>query len=83
MHPSPTPPPAWYASGLRRIASGIARLADAVDRKSPPPSPWDDYCPARDFLLRGENGARREGATPPLPGEDLVLGARVRAQRWI
>jgi hypothetical protein len=37
----PTPPPAWYASGLRWIASGIASFADYVDRRAPEPWPLD------------------------------------------
>lgn len=35
----PVPSPAWYATGLRWIASGIGSLADYVDRRAPEPWP--------------------------------------------
>ncbi|MGE0355397.1 MAG: hypothetical protein AB7P08_00640 [Burkholderiales bacterium] len=81
MHPAPTPTSAWYASGLRWIASGFTRLADAIDRDPPAPPEPDDYCPAREFLRRGNTGAARL-ATGDLPATgDLVTEARLRAQR--
>lgn len=81
MHPAPTPTPAWYASGLRWIAGGITRLADAIDRDPPATPVHGDYCPARDFLHRGDAGPARP-VRGPLPATgDLVSEARLRAQR--
>ncbi len=84
MYTAPTPNPAWYASGLRWIASGIARFADAIDREPEPPRPVDDYCPAREFLRRGANGARGNAAHGlDGTGEEIVAKVRVRAQHGI
>ena len=79
MHTAPTPDSAWYASGLRWIASGIASFADAIDREPEPPRPVDDYCPAREFLLRGENGARNNAARGlDDAGEEVLAKLRAR-----
>lgn len=57
-----TPSPAWYASGLRWIASRLASLADAIDRRAPDPWPLEpapDYLPGDDFLLDARHRAQR------------------------
>ncbi len=45
MHALPSP--AWYATGLRRIASGLASFADAIDRRAPQPWPLE---PAPEYV---------------------------------
>ncbi len=49
---TPRPSPAWYASGLRWIASGLVKVADALDHRAPEPWP----------LLSPAHGARVEDA---------------------
>jgi hypothetical protein len=39
----PTPPPAWYASGIRWIASGLLAFADVIDRGAPEPWPLEPH----------------------------------------
>lgn len=56
------PSPAWYATGLRWIAAGIASLADAVDRRAPDPWPVDTlpgYRTGDDALLEARHRAHR------------------------
>lgn len=48
----PAPSPAWYATGLRRIASGLASLADAIDRRAPAPWPLE---PAHEYRCVDES----------------------------
>jgi hypothetical protein len=58
----PTPSPAWYASGLRWIASGLVTLADAMDHGAPEPWPLEpapEYLPVDDFLLEARHRASR------------------------
>ena len=59
-----TPTPAWYASGLRWIASALARLADAIDRRAQEPWPLEpapEYHSVDDYLLEARHRAQRGG----------------------
>ena len=59
-----TPTPAWYASGLRWIASGLAGLADAIDRRAPEPWPLEpapDHRSGEEILLDARHRANGSG----------------------
>lgn len=56
------PSPAWYAAGIRWIASGLASFADAMDRRAPEPWPLEpapEYHPIDDYLLEARHRASR------------------------
>lgn len=56
------PGPAWYAAGIRWIASGLLSVADAVERRAPEPWPLEpapEYLPVDDYLLDARDRASR------------------------
>ena len=60
----PAPSPAWYAMGLRWIASGLASLADAIDRRAPAPWPLDrapEYRCSDEPLMEARHRAQNSG----------------------
>lgn len=62
MHALPSP--AWYATGLRRIASGLASFADAIDRRAPQPWPLEpapEYVSGEEYLLDARHRAQTGG----------------------
>ena len=58
----PTPSPAWYASGIRWIASGLVAFADFIDRRAPEPWPLEpapEYLSGDEYLLDARHRAQR------------------------
>ncbi|MBX3671817.1 MAG: hypothetical protein KF776_02470 [Burkholderiales bacterium] len=56
------PSPAWYASGLRWIASGLGALADSLDHRTPasaPLEPQPSPHAADELLLDARSRAHR------------------------
>lgn len=56
------PSPAWYASGLRWIAAGLAALADTLDPRTPataPLEPQPSPHAADELLLEARHRAHR------------------------
>ena len=63
MHALPSP--AWYATGLRWIASSLASFADAIDRRAPEPWPLEpapEYHSGEEYLLDARHRAQSGGA---------------------
>ena len=62
MHALPSP--AWYATGLRWIASSLASFADAIDRRAPQPWPLEpapEYVSGEEYLLDARHRAQSGG----------------------
>ena len=58
------PSPAWYATGLRWIASSLASFADAIDRRVPEPWPLEpapEYLSGEEYLLDARHRAQSGG----------------------
>lgn len=58
------PPPAWYATGLRWIATGLAAFADAIDRRAPQPRPLEpapEYRSGEEYLRDARHRAQSGG----------------------
>ncbi|MBX3715332.1 MAG: hypothetical protein KF738_04975 [Burkholderiales bacterium] len=56
------PSPAWYAAGLRWIATGLGALADTLDHRTPASSPLEPQPSPRsadDLLLEARHRAHR------------------------
>ena len=56
------PSPAWYATGIRWIASELVSFANTLDRRAPEPWPLEpapEYHPIDDYLLEARHRASR------------------------
>jgi len=59
-----TPSSAWYAAGLRWIASALSAFADAIDRRAPEPWPLEpapEYLSGEEYLLDARHRANGGG----------------------